>query len=56
MLIEADSKEDAIAALDALAAFEKYGLRINVKKTQIITDQKNMLGVTDIAGIPVTDR
>ena len=55
MLIETDNQNEAVAALKAFAILEKDGLKLNVSKTQIMTDRKDMQGVKEICCITISD-
>ena len=55
LLTEANDKNQAVEVLNALETFKDSGLKMNMKKTQIITDRKDMEDITEIKGIPIQE-
>ena len=52
-IIADNPSENALKALDLL---KNYSLNINLKKSKIISDQKDMKGVTEICGVKFTEK
>ena len=54
LFIIADSWTEARNDLKALDLLKNFGLNINLKKSQIMSDHQDMERVTEICGVKVT--
>jgi hypothetical protein len=56
LFIIAGNKVEAEDALNACHLLKNYGLNINLKKTQIMTDREDMDGVEEISGVKIVEK
>ena len=54
MLIIAKDKHEAEETLRAFAEIQEFGFKINLKKTQIMTDRHDMQDVVEICDVKIT--
>ena len=54
-MVIAETKEELELVLDEIKILEKYSLVLNVKKSQIMSNHKDMSTITEVRGIKVTD-
>lgn len=55
ILAIAKDKQEAEEAIEAFKKLENSGLAMNVSKTQIISEGEDMVGVTNLCGIEVSE-